>query len=74
MKIILSCIILLFFIILILCKCKNKYIILCHAIEYSTLCEYIRSAFSNNVIMVYNYNVAYPNATLFIPYIFYNIV
>ena len=49
-----------------LCKCKNKYIILCHAIEYSTLCEYIRSAFSNNVVMVYDYYVAYPKVCKYI--------
>uniref|UniRef100_A0A6C0I2I8 Uncharacterized protein n=1 Tax=viral metagenome TaxID=1070528 RepID=A0A6C0I2I8_9ZZZZ len=53
MKITLSCIIL-FFIILILYKYnkKKQYIILCHKIEYSTLCEYIQSAFPNNKFII----------------------
>jgi hypothetical protein len=33
---------------------KNRYTILCHTSEYSTLCEYIESAFPNNEVIKYD--------------------
>lgn len=60
MKITISCIVLICIIILILFSyTQNRYIILCHRSEYSTLCEYIQSAFPNNKFIIYDINTKF---------------